>query len=86
MCLSPLLAGCMTSGLGVQRTNIPDVPTHYRECFDEVAKLPVPKGGWTLPKLTRAFTALAESEQRKSQCGRDVVAWADDILGTIRSH
>jgi hypothetical protein len=66
------------------RPDVPNIPHEYRKCFGKLAALPEPKGGWTLPTLTRAMTNIRKSEIQKDECGSDFIQWVDGVLTAAR--
>jgi hypothetical protein len=88
LCLSLGLSGC-TNGrnlgvLAAQQTGAVEVPERYARCFEEVTKLPSPKGGWTQKQVFTIIAQLQDSEAAKSRCGQDLIQWAKGIEGARR--
>lgn len=80
------LTGCATFGnsassiSAASAANLPPVPGYLRRCFNEVVVIPGERG----TPLTReqAVTTLGElsaSELRKTDCGRQLLAFYDDV-------
>jgi hypothetical protein len=59
---------------------MPPVPTDIVKCFDEL--VPPPKRGTMTQEQTfTLIAALKRSEKAKSQCGKRLIAWYEDLKG-----
>jgi hypothetical protein len=73
LCLG--LAGCILSQPGKPDISValPKPPDYYRACFAALTKEPA--GTLTRERVVTLIAQLRQSEKRKSQCGKDLLAW-----------
>jgi len=76
-CLLPMLSACVSSGSkgGAQ---LPDIPADVRQCFNQIVPKP-PAGAMTDGDVILLVSKLKRSEAQKTDCGRRLIAWYDDI-------
>lgn len=77
LCLS--LGGCIISQPGKPDISVqlPKAPDYYRACFAALTKEPV--GSLTRERVVVLVAQLRQSEKRKSQCGKDLLAWYETV-------
>ena len=77
--LSLLLGGCVLTAAGEPdvRVSLPKAPSYYANCFTQLTAKPV--GDLTRDKVVKLIAELRQSEKRKSQCGKDLLAWYDTV-------
>lgn len=73
--LSCGLAGCVMQEAGKPDVSIalPKAPSYYMACFKQLT--PEPTGSLTRDRVVKLIAQLRQSEKRKSQCGKDLLAW-----------
>lgn len=62
------------------------MPTRYAACFNEVVRLPAPKGGWTPDQAAQAVAKSSRLDARKTKCGQDLISWANGELAAVRGE
>jgi hypothetical protein len=75
------LTACATSPKYVAAaTGLPAVPAELRVCFDEVFKFPGKRGtGFSNEQAVAIIGGLRGSELEKTDCGRRLLAFYDDV-------
>jgi hypothetical protein len=67
------------------RVAMPSVPHELRTCFEEVFSLPGKRGaGWTNEQAISIIGGLRDSELAKTDCGRRLLAFYDDVAAGRR--
>lgn len=76
----PILANCASSGNRIRFAPLPDLPPDLPMCFDGMVPAP-PPGAMTKAKVLRLVAALRESEVEKSECGKRLIKYYENLKG-----
>jgi hypothetical protein len=78
------LAGCVTTGSGTKITaQLPDVPADIRTCFAKLVPAPVATK-LTNRDLVQLVADLRASEYAKTDCGRRLLAFYDNLTAGLK--
>ena len=83
--LSLSLTGCALFGdtpPGAQTASLPAVPADIRTCFKSVTTLP--QGDWDKVQVVQVIGTLRKSELQKTDCGRSLLKFYDDVAAGRR--
>jgi hypothetical protein len=76
--LSLGLSGCILEpGKPDVSVQLPKPPSYYWQCFHKLT--PTPRGELDRAMVVKLVAELRQSEKRKSQCGKDLLAWYDTV-------
>lgn len=76
--LLAFLTGCTAPQGPVIKPDLPPVPAALRACFDGVTTLPA-DNQWTSEVVADVVATLRVSELAKTDCGRQLLAFYDDL-------
>jgi len=71
------LYGCVTNGNAGAGTKLPKAPAYYMSCFNKLTDIPA--GTLTRQDVVRLVAKLRNSELAKTRCGKDLLAWYDQV-------
>lgn len=78
LALAVLLAACgSTRIVQAPPSPLPAAPDRYRECFAGTTVLPA--GAWSAAMTADIVARLRVSELAKTDCGRDFLAWYEEL-------
>jgi hypothetical protein len=60
------------------KPDLPPVPTHIKNCFASTVALPK-EDEWNNAKVAEVIARLRQSELAKTRCGRQLIAYYEDL-------
>ena len=79
--LAMMLTACVTSydlQQAAPKLDLPPVPAGLKICFDK-APAPAPPGNLSRAQVFAILADLKASDQAKTDCGRRLIAWFEDL-------
>ena len=79
-----MLTSCASSG-SLDRANLPPVPADIRACFDEKVAPPPQGKAMTKQDIYDKFGEFVVLDEKKSSCGKRLIARDDALAGTKKA-